>query len=778
MAKNLVIVESPAKAKTIKGYLGSDFDVLSSYGHIRDLPSKGMSIDIENDFKPDYVISDGKNKTVAELRKAAKSAETVWLASDEDREGEAIAWHLCEALKLDSKTTKRIVFHEITKSAIQDAVKNPRVVDQKLVDAQQARRVLDRLVGYELSPVLWKKIRKGLSAGRVQSVAVRLVVEREREIEAFEGTSSFKLIAEFELEDGTILPAEADVKLEYEQAKELLDHAKAAKFNVESIDKKPGSKNPGAPFITSTLQQTASTVLGFSPKRTMQLAQRLYESGKITYMRTDSPNLSKQAIAQASQLITARFGENYLQIRKFTSKSKGAQEAHEAIRPTNLAVESAGDDESQTKLYRLIWQRTMASLMTSAKVENTNVSITISGREEKLLAKGQIVVFDGFLAVQEKRADDVILPELAQGKELKLESLLAKEVFERPTARFTEASLVKKLEELGIGRPSTYAPTISTIQDRGYIERGESEGNERNVRLIKLSEGAVNELNEIEKTGSTKGKLVPTSAASVVTDFLVKHFNEVIDYDFTAQLEEELDNIAEGEKDWVSVIKNFYGKFHEDVEKSEDIKRMEAAQGRLVGNDPKSGKPIYARFGRYGPMLQRGETESEEKPDFAQIPKGEKIETIKLDVALKAFELPRILGESNGIDIKANIGRFGPYVQEDKIYAPIPPEEDVHTINLETALELIKQKKDKVAKAQIKIFETEAIKVLDGRFGPYVTDGKINATIPKAEKDDAANITLERAKELLKAKKESKGKGGRFGKKKTPAKKKTRPKKS
>jgi len=755
-AKNLVIVESPAKAKTITGYLGKDFVVKSSYGHIRDLPSKGMSIDIENDFAPEYVVSAGKTKTVAELRKAAKSAETVWLASDEDREGEAIAWHLAQALKLDPKTTKRIVFHEITKGAIEEAVKNPRTIDQQLVDAQQARRVLDRLVGYELSPVLWKKIRKGLSAGRVQSVAVRLVVEREREIEAFETASSFKLLAEFNLDDGSILPAEADAKLPYEDARKFIEHAKSATFTVENIEKKPGSKNPGAPFITSTLQQTASTVLGFSPKRTMQLAQRLYEAGKITYMRTDSTNLSKQAISQASELIKSRFGENYLQIRIFKTKSKGAQEAHEAIRPTNLATESAGDDNDQEKLYRLIWQRTMASQMASAKVENTNITIGLSERTEKLMAKGQIVTFDGFLAVQDKRTDDIILPEVKQGQKLSLESLMAKEVFDRPPARFTEASLVKKLEELGIGRPSTYAPTISTIQDRGYIERGDSEGTERNVRIVKLADNTISEETETEKTGSTKGKLVPTSAADVVTDFLVKHFNEVIDYDFTAQLEEELDDIADGDKKWVQVIRQFYDKFHADVVKGEDIKRMEAAQARLVGNDPKSGKPIYARFGRFGPMLQRGETESEEKPDFAKLPAGEKIETIKMEVALKAFELPKVLGESNGIEIKANIGRFGPYVQEDKLYASVPKDEDIHDITLERALELIAAKKEAAAQAQIKIFEEEGIKVLKGRFGPYITDGKTNATIPKTE--EAADITLERAKELLTAKKTSKGK--------------------
>jgi len=767
MTKNLVIVESPAKAKTIKGYLGSDFDVKSSYGHIRDLPSKGMSIDIENGFKPEYVISDGKSKTVAELRKAAKSAETVWLASDEDREGEAIAWHLCEALKLDSKTTKRIVFHEITKSAIENAVKNPRTVDQKLVDAQQARRVLDRLVGYELSPVLWKKIRKGLSAGRVQSVSVRLVVEREREIEAFESASAFKLTANFKLDSDSNLEAEADNKLPYEDAKDLLEHAKSAKFTVNSIEKKPGTKNPGAPFITSTLQQTASTVLGFSPKRTMQLAQRLYESGKITYMRTDSVNLSKQAIGQASSIIKSKFGENYLQIRTFASKSKGAQEAHEAIRPTNLSVESAGDDEAQQKLYRLIWQRAMASQMASAKVENTNIVIAISDRSEKLLAKGQVVTFDGFLAVQDRRADDTLLPDVAEGQELDLDSFNARETFERPPARFTEASLVKKLEELGIGRPSTYAPTISTIQDRGYIEKGESEGEERSVRLITLDKDKLNESVETEKTGSTKGKLVPTSAADVVTDFLLKHFEEVIDYDFTAQLEEELDDIASGEKAWVDVIQQFYDKFHADVTKSEDIKRMEAAQARIVGNDPKSGKPIFARFGRFGPMLQRGETESEEKPDFAKMPLGEKIETIELDVALKAFELPKVLGESNGQEIKASIGRFGPYVQEDKVYASIPKEEDAHTISLERAIELIEVRKQKVAEAQIKVFEEDNIKILKGRFGPYVTDGKINATIPKSQ--EAADVSLEEAKKLLEAKKSSK---------KSPRKKKTRSKKS
>ena len=754
-ARNLVIVESPAKAKTIKGYLGKDFEVKSSFGHIRDLPSKGMSIDIENNFEPKYEVTPDKKKTVAELRKAAKIADTVWLASDEDREGEAIAWHLAEALKLDTKTTKRIVFHEITKSAIETAVANPRIVDQKLVDAQQARRVLDRLVGYELSPILWKKIRKGLSAGRVQSVAVRLIVEREREIDGFETNSSFKLVATFKLETGETLEAEATEKLAFDDAKALLEHAASATFTVTGIEQKPGTKNPGAPFITSTLQQTASSILGYSPKRTMQLAQRLYEAGKITYMRTDSTNLSGQAIGQAKEVITSKFGANYVQIRTFSKKAKGAQEAHEAIRPTDLNTENAGEDDAQSKLYRLIWQRTMASQMASAKVENTTISIALSGRDDSFVAKGQVVTFDGFLRVQDKRAEDTLLPSLTNGQTLALSLLKASEVFARPPARYTEASLVKKLEELGIGRPSTYAPTISTIQDRGYVEKGESEGEEREIRTLTLENATVTEGKELEKTGSTKGKLVPTSAADVVTDFLVKHFKEVIDYDFTAELEKRLDDIADGDKTWQAVIGDFYKTFHADIEKGEEIKRMEAAQAREVGKDPKTGQPIFARFGRYGPMLQRGETESEDKPDFAPLPKGEKIETIKLETALKAFELPRLLGNHEGIEIKASIGRFGPYIQQDKLYASIPKEEDVHTISFERAVELITEKKQAAAKAQIKVFESEGIKVLTGRFGPYVTDGKVNATIPK--KESAEDITIERAQELLKTKASSKG---------------------
>ncbi|HVS58822.1 MAG TPA: type I DNA topoisomerase [Candidatus Saccharimonadales bacterium] len=745
MSKNLVIVESPAKARTIERYLGKDFTVKSSMGHIRDLPKKGLNIDIEHNFAPTYEVSTDKKKVVSELRAAAKGSE-VWLASDEDREGEAIAWHLCQALKLDPKKTKRIVFHEITKPAIEAAIKTPRTVDEHLVDAQQARRILDRLVGYELSPVLWKKVRTGLSAGRVQSVAVRIIVDREREIRDFAPESSFKVTAIFETA-GHELPAELNQKLEgLEQAREWLKAVKPATFAVEDIATKPGTRNPGAPFTTSTLQQEASRRLGYSVRQTMQLAQRLYEAGHITYMRTDSTLLSTLALGAAGNYITKNFGEQYHQRRQFKTKSASAQEAHEGIRPTDFTRQSAGEDSQQQKLYQLIWQRTIASQMAPASTERTEVTIGISTRVEKFIAKGEVLKFDGFMKVYGGGKDDTLLPPVQKGDTLTAGSISATETFSRPAARFSEASLVRKLEELGIGRPSTYAPTISTIQTRGYIEKRDLEGTERTVRTLELTAGAITEANHTEITGADRGKLVPTHIAEVTTDFLVKYFPSIVDYDFTARVEEDFDRVAEGGQAWEKMIAEFYKEFHPLVENSADVSRQEVSQARLIGTDPKTQLPIFARFGRYGPMLQRGEVEDEsKKPDFAPLPKDTTIDTVTLEQALPMFELPRTVGTTeDGQEIKANIGRFGPYVQVGKTFVSIKPL-DPHTITEAEARQLYAEKLDKDAKKNISDFGT--IKVLNGPYGPYVTDGKKNARIPKDT--DAATLTKAQAKELL-----------------------------
>ena len=680
MAKNLVIVESPAKARTIEKFLGKDYAVLSSFGHIRDLPAKGINIDIANNFEPTYAISADKTKVVRELKAAAKGAE-VWLASDEDREGEAIAWHLTQALKLDPKKTKRIVFHEITKPAIEAAIKNPRTVDLHLVDAQQARRVLDRLVGYELSPVLWKKVRTGLSAGRVQSVAVRLIVEREREIKAFEAESSFKVTAVFKHGPDEI-PAELDKKLgELSQAKAWLDNVKDAIYSVEDIAQKPGIRTPGAPFTTSTLQQEASRRLGFSVRQTMTLAQRLYENGDITYMRTDSTLLSTLALSAAEKQIKSAYGANYHKQRQFKTKNSSAQEAHEAIRPTEFSRLSAGSEPGAVKLYQLIWQRAIASQMSEAKIERTEVSIAISNQKEKFVAKGEVLAFDGFMKVYGGGKDDVILPVIKVGDKLDAQSVMATETFSRGPARYSEAMLVKKLEELGIGRPSTYAPTISTVQTRGYVEKTDLEGKEREIRTLVLEQGTVKPVNRTEITGADRNKLVPTGIADVTTDFLVKYFPSIVDFDFTAKVEAEFDHVAEGKQEWHQMIGDFYKDFHPLVIKSEDISRAEVSQAREIGKDPKTGQPILARFGRYGPMLQRGETESDDKPDFAPLPKDATIDTVTLEQALEAFKLPRVVGTTeDGQEIKAAIGRFGPYIQVGKLYVSLK-EDDPHDVS-------------------------------------------------------------------------------------------------
>ncbi len=746
MSKNLVIVESPAKAKTIEKYLGKDFTVKSSFGHIRDLPKKGLSIDKANDFEPTYEISPDKKKTINELKKLAKNHE-VWLASDEDREGEAIAWHLCKALGLDPKKTKRIVFHEITKPAILSAIETPRTVDLRLVDAQQARRVLDRLVGYELSPVLWKKVRAGLSAGRVQSVAVRIIVERERDIRDFEATSTYKITGDF-MAGKDVIPAELENKLDDRKAAEaFLKKCIGAKYNVDSIEKKPGTRNPGAPFTTSTLQQEASRRLGYSVRQTMSLAQRLYESGHITYMRTDSTILSGQAIKNAEEYIIKNHGAQYHQVRQFKTKNSSAQEAHEAIRPTDFKKEAAGNDEQQKKLYKLIWQRALSSQMSPAKVDKTEVRIAISSHKEHFVAKGEVLLFDGFLRVYGGGKDDVILPDLKQGQSLTAGILQATETYNRPPARFSEASLVKALEEMGIGRPSTYAPTISTIQDRGYIEKSDLEGSERIINTLILDRDQLGGKEEKVITGADKNKLIPTPVAEVTTDFLTKYFAPIVDYDFTVDAEKEFDDIAEGKTTWNKMIAEFYNNdFKPLIKASADVSREETSQQRKLGDDPKSGKPIVVRFGRYGPMLQRGETSDEEKPEFAPMPDDTTMDNVTLEQALPMFELPRLVGKTeDGQDILADIGRFGPYIKVDKTFVSIK-DHSPFTITEAESREVYAEKLKQIAERNVADFGT--IKVLRGPYGPYVTDGKKNARIPK--ETDPTTVTEAQAKKMLK----------------------------
>ncbi|HRN97497.1 MAG TPA: type I DNA topoisomerase [Candidatus Saccharibacteria bacterium] len=804
--KNLVIVESPAKAKTIEKYLGSDFKVLSSVGHIRSIAKKAKGgaepIDVKNGFETVYEIDSEKKKTVAELRRAVKDAETVWLATDEDREGEAIAWHLCEVLKLDTKTTKRIVFHEITKDAIEKAIKNPRTIDMDLVRAQQARQILDRIVGFELSPVVWQKVPGGKSAGRVQSPAVRLLVEREREIDSFKGSFTFKVTAEF-TSDGDVLKAELPNKFQTEdEAKEFLENLIDAKFTVTDVSTSPSTRNPSAPFTTSTLQQDANSRLGFSAKATMSAAQKLYQEGKITYMRTDSMTLSGQAIAAATEFIKSKYGPEYSLVRAFKTKSASAQEAHEAIRPTNMALEHASSNEYDQKLYNLIRNRTLASQMAPAKLEKTTVTIAITESPVRVVpggaapafedsegiskeganratepvvfeAKGEVIIFDGFLKVyggSKKDAD--ILPAVNSGDTLDLASVVARQVFARPPARYTEGALVKKLEDLGIGRPSTYATIINTVQVRGYAEKGENEGNPRDIIELSLQDNSVNKVIVQEKTGSDKGKLVPTAAGQILSDFLSNHFEQVVDYGFTASVEEQFDQIAAGSLARNTMLDNFYKPFHELIAGSGDIDRSKVAQAREVGIDPKSGKPILARFGRFGPMLQLGSTEDKDnKPQFAPMPKGVKIETVTLDEALHAFKLPRIVGETpEGETIKANIGRFGPYIQIGKLFVSIKPL-DPHDITIEQALELYAAKLQAEAEKNIADFG-DGIKVLRGRYGPYITDGTKNAKIPKDVKPE--DVTHEQAIELIAAAPASKKRPFKSGKRKATTKKPTK----
>ncbi len=742
MAKNLVIVESPAKAKTIEGFLGKDFLVKSSFGHVRDLVKKGMAVDTDNKFQPKYEISPDKEKVVSELKKLAKDA-VVWLATDEDREGEAISWHLAEALNLDVKKTKRIVFHEITKGAILKAIESPRTIDKHLVDAQQARRILDRLVGFELSPILWKKIKPSLSAGRVQSVAVRLIVEREREITNFKSVSSYKVSALFN-SNGNNFKAELKNNFKtIEEARAFLEKCKAATFTISSLETKPAKKTPSAPFTTSTLQQEASRKLGFSVKRTMSVAQRLYESGKITYMRTDSVNLSETALDQARTTIGKNYGEKYINIRTFKNKSKGAQEAHEAIRPTYLEHSSVDAERDEARLYELIWKRTIASQMADAELEKTTAIISVSTTSENFVAQGEVIKFDGFLKVYLESSDDDeedendetkegMLPPLKMGQNLEVNNITATQRFSHHPARFTEASLVKKLEELGIGRPSTYAPTISTVQDRGYVVKEDREGTPRKYDVLTLRNKNISEEIKQENTGAEKSKLFPTDIGMVVTDFLNQHFPIIMDYNFTAKVELEFDEIAEGNVQWQKMLESFYRPFHKTVETTEE--KSERASGeRLLGVDPKSGKNIYARIGRFGPLVQIGEADEVEKK-FASLKKDQRLEGITLEDALELFKLPRIAGQFEDKDMKIAIGRFGPYIQHNNLFFSIPKDDDPLELSKERAIEIILAKRKSDAEKEIKAFRNEGrddIRILNGRWGPYFCIGKSNYKIPK-----------------------------------------------
>jgi len=778
MAKNLVIVESPAKAKTIEKILGKDFLVKSSFGHIADLAKKDFGVDIENGFEPKYEISPDKKKVVADLKKEAKLAEIVWLAADEDREGEAIAWHLYNQLGLKKENTRRIVFHEITKTAILSAIENPRDIDINLVNAQQARRVLDRLVGFEVSPVLWRKVKPSLSAGRVQSVAVRLIVEKEEDVKSFTITSSYRVTAKFYTKDTKDELLEAELPKRFptkEEAKSFLNDCLSASFAVKAIVKKPGKKSPAAPFTTSTLQQEASRKMGYSVNKTMVVAQQLYESGKITYMRTDSVNLSGQAIGQAKAMIINTYGEEYSKIRQYKTKSKGAQEAHEAIRPSDLNKSKISGDSSQQRLYDLIWKRTIASQMADAEIERTNIEIEISGKKEVLSAKGEVIIFDGFLKVYMESVDDEngndetkgMLPQVKKGQNLDLFEMTAMERFTQPPARYTEASLVKKLEELGIGRPSTYAPTISTIQKRQYVEKGENEGSKRKYQLVCLKEGELKENIDTETTGSNKGKLTPTDIGVLVNRFLVNNFINIIDYQFTAKAEIEFDSIAAGETEWNKMIGDFYHPFKKRVEDAMENAEREKGE-RLVGIDPKSGKNIYVKIGRYGAMAQIGESEDEEKPRFASLKKGQSIEDISFEETIKLFDFPRSIGIYEDLEITVAIGRFGPYVKHNGLFASLDKTDDPASIDENRCIELIEAKRQKDRERFIKTFDQDAeIQVLKGRWGPYISYKKNNYKIPKTQ--DAAELNYEEALKLIAS--QQKGKNTTVKSKKTPAKK-------
>ncbi|MGZ3904194.1 MAG: type I DNA topoisomerase [Bacteroidia bacterium] len=740
MSKNLVIVESPAKAKTIEGFLGKDFTVKSSFGHVRDLVKKGMGINLDKNFEPEYEVSEGKEKVISELERLSKKADMVWLATDEDREGEAISWHLAETLNLKDSKTKRIVFHEITKGAILEAIKNPRKIDKHLVDAQQARRILDRLVGFELSPVLWKKIRPALSAGRVQSVAVRLIVDREREIQNFRSTSAYRVVAEFTV-GGSVLKAELNKRFPTkEEAQAFLEKCKAANFSIGNLETKPAKRSPAAPFTTSTLQQEAARKLSFSVAQTMMLAQRLYEAGKITYMRTDSVNLSETAMTQAKNAIKDLYGAKYHNPRTFKTKSKGAQEAHEAIRPTYLENQNVEGERNEQRLYELIWKRTIASQMADAELEKTTATITISTTSENFVAQGEVLKFDGFLKVYMEGSDDEdennedsgMLPPLKVGDKLSNKNIVATQKFTHHPARYTEASLVKKLEELGIGRPSTYAPTISTVQKRNYVEKTDRMGTPRNYTVLTLEKGSIKDVTATENTGAEKAKMFPTDIGMVVNDFLMQHFPSILDFHFTAKVEEEFDEIAEGNLSWQKMLKEFYKPFHKTIENTTD--NSERASGeRSLGKDPVSGKPVIVRIGRFGPLVQIGESgEGKEKPRFAGLRKDQRMETITLDEAMLLFKMPRVVGEFEGKEMKVGIGRFGPYVVHNNMFTSLGKEDDPYEVTGERCIELIKAKQKKDAEKIIRTYtENPDLKVLNGRWGPFIALGKKFFKIPK-----------------------------------------------
>lgn len=753
MSKNLVIVESPAKAKTIEGYLGKDFTVKASFGHVRDLPKGNNAIDIRNGFKPTYEISDDKRQIVAELKKLAKEAEMIWLATDDDREGEAISWHLKEALNLKDNKIRRIVFREITKNAIQNAIQSPRGIDLDLVDAQQARRILDRLVGFELSPILWKKIKGNLSAGRVQSVAVRIVVEREREIEQFQIRSSFKVTALFDLEKGKTLAAELPRNFETEQeARAFLEKCIGAFFSIKNLETKPAKKSPAPPFTTSTLQQEASRKLYFSVSQTMTLAQKLYEAGKISYMRTDSTNLSEEAIGKATQEIERAYGKEFVQVRRYKTKSESAQEAHEAIRPTDFSVQKASGDRNEQRLYELIWKRAIASQMADARLERTTATIAISTVPQELIAIGEVIKFEGFLKVYLESTDNEdeeenkgMLPPLTIGQALMLSQLKATQRYSRPAPRYTEASLVKKLEEMGIGRPSTYAPTISTVQKRGYVVKEDREGKERAFKELilrsPLPDARVEESMGKEITGAEKAKLFPTDIGRVVNDFLVLHFSDIVDFSFTALVEKDFDEIANGKMDWVKMLDGFYGGFHQKVENTQEVERADVSAARELGTDPQTGKRISARLGKYGPIVQIGETEGEQKPQYASLKKGQRLETITLEDALELFKLPREVGMYENKPMKAAIGRFGPYILHDNKFYSLGKEDDPLSVSEERGIEIIEQKRKADAEKSIKEFpENPEVRVLNGKYGPYIVVGKKNVKIPKGK--EPASLTL------------------------------------
>ncbi|WP_166963251.1 type I DNA topoisomerase [Yeosuana marina] len=754
MAKNLVIVESPAKAKTIEKFLGKDFKVESSFGHISDLPSKELGVDVDGDFKPKYEVSRDKKAVVKKLRELAKNSDMVWLASDEDREGEAIAWHLAENLKLDKSKTKRIVFHEITKSAIQKAIENPRDIDYHLVDAQQARRVLDRIVGYELSPVLWRKVKGGLSAGRVQSVSVRLIVEKEREIQGFTPEASYRIDAEFSNENGQLFKAKLPKNFSTkEDAQKFLEKNASATFKVADLEKKPAKKSPAAPFTTSTLQQEASRKLFFSVSKTMTMAQRLYEAGLITYMRTDSVNLSDEARKGAQKEIESAFGSKYSKPRNYTGKAKGAQEAHEAIRPTDFSLHSVDIDRDQSRLYDLIWKRSIASQMSEAELERTNVKISASTHKELFTANGEVITFDGFLKVYLEGTDDEdveqegMLPAMKTNENLLNNYITATERYTRPPARYTEASLVKKLEELGIGRPSTYAPTISTIQNRNYVEKGAVDGVKREYAQLTLKKGNVKEKVLSEKVGSDKGKLVPTDIGMIVTDFLVNHFEHILDYNFTAKVEEDFDDIAEGKEDWTKMMKNFYKEFHPQVEDVQENAERESGE-RILGKDPKTGKQVSVRLGKFGPMVQIGTVDDEEKPQFASLSPDQQLNTITYEDAMDLFQLPKNLGEYKGEEVEVNNGRFGPYVKFGKKFVSLPKGVDPLSVELDDAVVLIKEKEE--ADAPIYIYKDKPVQKGKGRFGPFIKWN--NMFINVNNKYDWDNLSEDDIVELIEAK--------------------------